>query len=122
MSDYAGYVMLFMIVAWIAFRIWEGFMRPNAEPLPMRDGGNGIMEPVCPFCDARLVALQRRRHSLPVGVLAWLMLLIGIVLFLFHWLAGLAMIVVAILINLAGKSAQTVLACPACGTDVKTLD
>ena len=122
MSDSAGYVVLAMILAWIGFRVWEGYQRETAKPLPMRDGGNGIMEPVCPRCQSRLMPVQRKQGGGVAGVLALLVGAFGAVLLIYNIIAAAVVIVVALLINQAGKSFCTVLTCPACGQDAKTLD
>ena len=122
MNDSTGYVILAMIVAYIGFRIWEGYKRETAKPLPLRDAGNGIMQPVCPRCHTGLVMLQRKDGSGLAGVLALLVGLFGLVLLLINWIAGGVVIVIALLINMAGKSTANVLTCPACGHDAKTLD
>jgi len=122
MNDAAGFVILAMFIAYMGFQIWQGYRRETTPPLPLRDTGNGIMQPVCPRCHAGLVTLQRKESSSLVSVLAFLVGVIGIGLILINWLAGGVVIIVALLINMAGKSTATVLTCPACGHDAKTLN
>lgn len=47
--------------------------------------------------------------------------ILGIVVLLAHLIAGLALLALAIVIHYAGKSAVTVLTCPACGQIDRTL-
>lgn len=117
-----GWVILILVVAWAANQIWQGYRRETAPPLTMSDNGHGVMDPVCPRCQARLVAVQRSTSSGLASALAILIGLAGIILILFNWIAGGVIIILAILIHMAGREKQTALTCPACRTDARILD
>jgi hypothetical protein len=116
------YVIGLLILGWVGYIIAQGYMRENAPPLTMADNGHGVMEPICPECNARLVTITRSTGSGIAGGLALVVGLAGFVLFLFNWIAGGIVLILAILINMAGKGKKTVLACPSCQTDIRTLD
>lgn len=112
-----------LVAIWIAWMIFHGYRTRTAKPIPMRDDGHGVMEPVCPDCSAKLVAITRDGGASLTGVLGWLVLLAGLgVLLLANWLVGGMMVGVGMLLHIAGKSRITVLACPSCGKTVKRLD
>lgn len=116
-----GETIFALVLAWIAWIIWQGYQDEQKPPLPLRDIGNGIMEPVCPACHARLVTVTQKTSSGLASLFVVLFGLAGVVLILFHWVAGAVVLILAVLISLAGKGQRTVLKCPACGTTAKTL-
>jgi uncharacterized protein YbaR (Trm112 family) len=121
MDDGVGFVILLFVLAYIGFFGWRGYVEAQRPPAPLRDAGNGVMEPVCPYCNARLVTATRKGGMGLTGVLARLLALIGVVALLFNWLAGGILLILAVLLGMAGKSTETVLTCPACGRYEKPL-
>lgn len=122
MEYIGGLVLGLPLLAWAGWQIYQGYLNEQRPPLTLRDNGSGIMEPVCAHCQTRLVSVNRKTGSGAAGLFALLIGLVGIVVFLFHWLAGLVVIGLAVLINHAGKGQETVLTCPACGQEAKRLD
>ncbi len=115
------YVLLAMVVATIGYYIVQGFKEETRPAPPMRDVGNGVKVPVCPKCQAQLVTVQRKGEAGLAGVLALLVGAVSVALMFVHILAGLVGIIVAVLIHLAGRTRETVLTCPACGTDARVI-
>lgn len=123
MDNGIGWLILLLLIAWAGNLIYQGYRKETAKPLPMKDMGNGVMEPICPQCHARLVSLQRKEHSVLASAISWLLILSGAFMVLFvHWIAGLIAVAIGIIVNATGHSQSTVLTCPACGVDAKTLD
>lgn len=112
-----------LLLAWIGWSIWQGYRDEQKPPIPLRDGGNGIMEPVCPACHARLVTVTGQARGGLSTLFTVLFAGIGVLLlFLFNWLAGALVLIVAFLIGLSGRRQTTSLQCPACGTTAKTMN
>lgn len=122
MDDKAGYLVLLAVLAYIGYWAWRGYHEAESPALPMRDTGNGVMEPVCPYCNARLITITRRSGSGLLGVLAILLGVVGFVLLLVNWIAGGIMLIFAVLLGMAGKSNNNVLTCPACSKYQKIIE
>lgn len=121
-GDAIGWVVLAMVLAWVGFTMYEGYRRETAPPLPMADNGHGMREPVCPTCQARLVTVTRSARGPVAGLLGWGVIAGAMLAMLFSWLAGLLLLLLGVVVLLAGKTQATVLMCPACRADVRSLD
>lgn len=113
-------VLVVAAFAWIAYQIWLGYSEDRKPAPVMLNTGSGILEPTCPHCRARLVPLPRKSGGGFPALLAWSLGLSGLVFMLFSWLAGLGLILIAILLHHVARGQQTVLVCPIHG-DIKTL-
>lgn len=117
-----GYFIGALVLAWLFFVVYQGYVEQPKPPLTLKDAGGGIMEPVCAHCQTRLVSVSRKTQSGFVAAFAMLLGLVGAAVFLlFHWIAGSITIILAVIIHQAGKGTRSVLTCPACGRDAKTL-
>jgi len=121
MDDGAGYLVLLAVLAFVGFHIWRGYTDSQQPALPMRDAGNGVMEPICPYCNARLITINRRGGVGFLGVMAVLLGLFGFVLLLTNLIAGAIILILAVLLAMVGKASHTVLTCPACNRYEKTI-
>lgn len=122
MDNGIGWFILILLIAWAGNLIYQGYREETAKPLPMKDMGNGVMEPICPQCHARLVSLQRKEQNALASIVSWLLILSGIFAVLFvHWIVGLVITAIGIIVNVSGHTQHTVLTCPACGADAKIL-
>lgn len=110
-----------IVLAWIVYELYKGYQQENAPPLPMVETSPGVREPVCPHCRAKLVTLTRSGGVGFVGILAWLVIAGGCVAILINWIVGGILLIIGILLAMVGKKKTTVLTCPACGKDAKTL-
>ena len=119
--DHLGYIVALLLLAWAAWHIYQGYLAEQHPPLTLRDNGHGLMEPVCPHCQARLIVVERKTSSGLVGLAALLLGLLGVTAFLFNWVVGSVVLILALLLNGAGKGRQTVLTCPACGSEAKRI-
>jgi hypothetical protein len=122
MDDSLGYVILLAMLAYFGFQGWRGYIEAQKPAAPLRDIGNGVMEPVCPYCNSRLVTINRRGGLGFLGLVAILIGVIGFVLLLVNWISGAIVLILAVLLRMAGKSSQTVLTCPSCGRYDKTIE
>lgn len=117
-----GELIFALVAIWIVYIIWQGYQaEATKKPITLKDGGQGIMEPVCPQCQARLVTVTRPASNWAADVFSMIFGLAGVVLILFNWIAGGITLILAIIIALAGKGKTTVLTCPACGQDARTI-
>lgn len=121
MPELIPLLIILMVAAWVVNIFLGGYKDATAKPLPMRDNGHGAMEPICPACSAKLVVLTRKGGMGLTSVIAIFLALIGVIVLLFHWLAGFVVLILAVLLGMAGKNTETVLTCPACGQDAKRL-
>lgn len=115
------YVLLAMVITTFGYYLYQGYSDATRPPPTLRDSGGGIMVPVCARCHAKLVPIARKQGGGLADVLAIGLGILGIVVLLAHLIAGLALLALAIVIHYAGKSAVTVLTCPACGQIDRTL-
>ena len=115
------YVLLAMVIATIGYYLHQGYHDATRPPPTLRDIGGGIMQPVCARCHAKLVPVARKQGGGLADVLAIGLGILGVVVLIAHLLAGLALLALAALVHYAGKSAITVLTCPACGQDDRIL-
>ena len=89
---------------------------------PTVDNGHGAKEPVCAHCSTRLVVLTRDGGIGFLSIVGGIVAIGGVgVLILANWLAGGVMILIGVVLAQLGKSTETVLTCPGCGKDAKTL-
>lgn len=111
-----------LALAAAAWWLWHSWPRDQDAAIDLVDDGHGIMQPVCARCHTRMTPVTRRNSASLAGVLAILLGLIGLLVLLFsNWLAGLAIIIVAIVLDLAGRGQHTRLVCPACGQSGKPI-
>ena len=117
-----GEVIGLLILAFVGYKIWEGYHEEMRPPPLMVDNGHGAKEPVCAHCSTRLVVLTRNSSVGFLSIVGGLVAIVGVgVLILVNWLAGGVMILIGVLVAHLGKSTDTVLTCPSCGKDAKTL-
>lgn len=115
------YVLLAMVLAFIGYYLHKGYAEATRPPPTLRDGGGGIMEPVCGKCHARLVTVTRKQGGGLAAVIAMVLGLFGLAALLANWIAGLAVILLAAIVHHLGKPSVTILTCPACGQDDRIL-
>lgn len=115
------YVLLALVLAVIGYYLHQGYAEATRPPPTLRDSGGGIMEPVCGKCQARLVTVTRKQGGGLATVAAIALGLLGLIVLLANWIAGLVVLLLAGLVHQAGKPTVTVLTCPACGQDDRIL-
>ncbi len=113
--------LLALILSFIGYHIYVGYQRETTPPVPLKDNGTGIMEPVCAACQAKLITITRDQGGGLSTTFARLFGVIGVVTLLFTPIVGVIVLILAVLIAIAGKSRQTVLTCPACGKDARII-
>lgn len=104
-----------LALAGAAWWLWHSRPRDQDDAIDLVDDGHGIMQPVCAHCRARMTPITRRDRASLAGVLAILIGLSGLAAILVNWLAGLALIIIAMILDIAGRGHRTRLVCPACG-------
>jgi hypothetical protein len=112
-----------LVIVWVVNIMLQGYRQernPPAKP-ELRDNGSGIMEPICPACRVRLVTLTRESGGAASSVTVWFLALIGLGLLLFAPIFGALALILAVLVGMTKKTRTTVLSCPSCGKDLKTL-
>ena len=79
---------------------------------PISNGAGNTNQ--CPKCNTPYITEQKAASVSPVFILTIPMLLVGLSLFLFNWLAALLVIGLAFMIDHFGRSKKAVLICPKC--------
>lgn len=115
------YVLLAMVIATFGYYLYQGYSDATRPPPTLRDSGGGIMEPVCARCHAKLVPITRKQGGGVADVFALGLGILALAVLIAHLLAGIVLLALAVGVHYLGKSAVTVLTCPACGQDDRTL-
>jgi uncharacterized protein YbaR (Trm112 family) len=114
-----------VVVLWLLYmlhRYYQIKTRIPDPPIPMRDTGNGVMQPVCPECQVTLVTLTRETGAAAESVTVWILALLGLGLLLVAPIFGILTLILAAIVGMNKKTRQSVLSCPVCGKDFKTLN
>ena len=69
----------------------------------------------CNTCKLALLPITTTNVNGFVGVIITIVAVIGLIAFLFNWLAGLIVLAFALLLMIAGRTSATRMRCPKCG-------
>lgn len=117
-----GWIILLIVLAWAGYAVYQGYRKETAPPLPTVTTGDGLKVPICPHCSTRLITMERHAHGAIASVFGGLVFALGLIFMLLaHLVGGLVILAVGVLIILAGKYRHTVITCPACGKDARSL-
>lgn len=75
--------------------------------------------PACHKCNGAVVVIQKKAGLSAAGMLGALLFIVSLPVMLFHFVAGLVLLAVAVLISTLGRPSSNWLKCTACGAERK---
>jgi len=69
----------------------------------------------CPKCNVALVAAQKKSSISIAGLIGVLLFIIGLITMLINIVAGILLMILALIISVFGRGSKTIMACPQCG-------
>ena len=76
---------------------------------------------VCASCKTVLVPVQKRKALSLSGLVSVVIFLAGLLTMLANFIVGAFVVIVALLIGMAGGNKKTVMVCPSCGAEGRSL-
>jgi len=75
----------------------------------------------CEKCNVQLVTKEKKSSVSIAGIFSVLMFLVGALVMLANVMVGIIVMVVAIIIGSVGRGTKTVMVCPQCGAEGRTI-
>ena len=69
----------------------------------------------CPVCNVALIATQKKRSLSVAGIIGALLFIIGLITMFVNVVAGILLMILALVISVVGRGSKTIMVCPQCG-------
>jgi DNA-directed RNA polymerase subunit RPC12/RpoP len=75
----------------------------------------------CPNCNVQLVTKEKKKAVSIAGIFSALMFLVGIGVAFANIIVGLLIMILAVIIGVVGRGKKTIMVCPKCGAEGRTI-